>query len=351
MPLHLRKRGDIWHARGTVRVGRETVDVGEFSTGARSRADALAVAAQEEARIRAEALEGVGGRVRRLTIADCLEAYLSRPGGVPPYDVERVADFNERLGGRTVADADAAWADWLATRGRAMAPSTAARWRTILQAALGAGAARYQFPRPILPPVRQRQVDRAAYLTQLERDRLLAAYNRWAAPVALVLCFAGLRTQEALRLDWRHVDFARGTLFVPGASPGDAHGAARTKSGIGRTVPMHVRVRQELLRLWTARRQPDTGPVFLSHRGEPYSDTRGKGGNPLAKAHATACAKAGIRHFRVHDWRHHWASCLVMTGCDLSTLMRLGGWTTPRMVQRYAAVGVDHMAAAIGRLG
>ena len=73
------------------------------------------------------------------------------------------------------------------------------------------------------------------------------------------------------------------------------------------------------------------------------------GGNPLAQTHVTACERAGIRGFRVHDWRHHWASHMVMTGRDFYALVRLGGWSTPPMVQRYAAVSIDHMAEAIGR--
>ncbi|MBM9403763.1 tyrosine-type recombinase/integrase [Gluconacetobacter azotocaptans] len=75
-----------------------------------------------------------------------------------------------------------------------------------------------------------------------------------------------------------------------------------------------------------------------------------EGGNPITKAHQTACRRAGIVDFSPHSWRHHWASWMVMTGCDLVTLMRLGGWSSPAMVQRYAAVSADHMAEAIKRL-
>ena len=52
-------------------------------------------------------------------------------------------------------------------------------------------------------------VERIAYLTPQQEARLLAAYSQWAAPVMLVLCETGLRTQEALRLDWRHIDWRR----------------------------------------------------------------------------------------------------------------------------------------------
>jgi len=95
--------------------------------------------------------------------------------------------------------------------------------------------------------------------------------------------------------------------------------------------------------------RPEAGPVFLSRRGAAYRTGEGRGGNPLARAHAMACARAGIAGFQVHDWRHHWASWQVLNGTDLSTLMKIGGWRTLRMVQRYAAVLAEHVARAARR--
>jgi hypothetical protein len=37
MPLHYRKRGEVWHCRGSVRIGRRTFPVREFSTGCSGR--------------------------------------------------------------------------------------------------------------------------------------------------------------------------------------------------------------------------------------------------------------------------------------------------------------------------
>ncbi|WP_203414658.1 tyrosine-type recombinase/integrase [Entomobacter blattae] len=88
--------------------------------------------------------------------------------------------------------------------------------------------------------------------------------------------------------------------------------------------------------------------------GKPYSNPRGTltlrpgGRNP--QSHKTACKKAGIVNFRVHDWRHHWASHLVMSGCDLHTLMKLSEWTTPRIVQRYVSVRHNPLSNALERL-
>ncbi|WP_197687373.1 tyrosine-type recombinase/integrase [Acetobacter sp. A11-2] len=63
-----------------------------------------------------------------------------------------------------------------------------------------------------------------------------------------------------------------------------------------------------------------------------------------------ACKTAGISGFTPHGWRHHWASWMIMSGCDLFTLMKLGGWSSLQMVQRYAAVNSDHMKSAIDKL-
>src|SRR3546814_255859 len=67
--------------------------------------------------------------------------------------------------------------------------------------------------------------------------------------------------------------------------------------------------REDVLRpIWEKRGQPTTGHVFLNRFGNPYSDTRKAkipGGNPIKNQHATACKRAGIEDFTVHDWRHH----------------------------------------------
>lgn len=136
-----------------------------------------------------------------------------------------------------------------------------------------------------------------------------------------------------------NVDLRAGTLFFD-----------RTNRETPRGVPMHPRVREVLSQVWEAAGKPKTGYVFLDRIGTPYADTREyklPGGNPLRASHKAACAKAGVSNFRVHDWRHCWASQCVMAGVDLPTLQRLGGWKTLRMVERYAAVADHHMVSSL----
>ena len=335
MALHYRKRGDVWHCRGSVRIGRNTVPMREFSTGCTSKIDAQGIGAAEEARIRGEFLDTgtVTDPVRVITIHDCIIAYRSRPGTLHRFDIQRLDEFDATIGNRHLSRAREAWTAWLHTRGRGLAPSTIARWRSTLLAALTYGAEEFGSAAPSLPAVHGAETERIAYLTPQQEARLLALYNQWAAPVMLVLCETGLRTQEALRLDWRHIDWQRGVIVVEHSGRQDG---TRTKSGKSRRVGMRPVVRDVLLAIWDKRDRPDTGAVFLSKLGKPYADTRSTGGSPLASAHRTACRKAGIKGFRIHDWRHHFAVWFLKRGGNLRALCQIAGWSSIRMVQRYA---------------
>lgn len=262
---------------------------------------------------------------------------------MPDYDKDRIADLSKHIGSHPLADANDAWTTWLGGRGKAMAPATAARWRAIFVAALKAGSAALSLPPPPkIPTVRQREDERVAHLHDEEREALIRSYNPHANPPMLLLAYAGLRTQEALRLDWRDVDLRNGKLTIGGST--------RTKSGRVRRVPLHRRPRMVLWGLWEAAGRPSRGPVFFSAKGAPYSDTRGQGGNPLAQAHITACKRAGVVGFRVHDWRHDFATRFLAGGGDVRSLMQIMGWSTTRMVQRYVTYRDEQLAAIVARV-
>jgi integrase len=177
-----------------------------------------------------------------------------------------------------------------------------------------------------------------------QAERLIAAYAPHVRPIATVLAFQGLRIGEAMRLDWSHVRWAADELYV----------MPETKTGEPRTVSLHARSRRALHALWVGAGSPAAGRVFLNRFGAPYADPREHrlpGGSPIRKSHETACRRAGVMGFRVHDWRHHWACHCVMAGIDLETVRLEGGWASLRMVERYATVSAAHRAQAMRKLG
>ena len=96
--LTLRKRGRVWHVRGSIRVGQETRIVEEHSTGCDRREDAEAYRSRIEHETRQELLHGSGGRAHAMTIADAGLRYVNRPGGVMRYDLWRLDQINEVVG-------------------------------------------------------------------------------------------------------------------------------------------------------------------------------------------------------------------------------------------------------------
>jgi len=89
---------------------------------------------------------------------------------------------------------------------------------------------------------------------------------------------------------------------------------------------------------------PDASPyVFTSHRtGEAFKNIK-NGFNKAVKA-------LGLKGFRFHDLRHRWCSRLCGLGVDESTIIKLGGWKTRSMIDRYSHASKDHMRKAVEKL-
>ena len=63
-----------------------------------------------------------------------------------------------------------------------------------------------------------------------------------------------------------------------------------------------------------------------------------------------ARVRAGVPWLRFHDLRRTWASWHVQAGTPLPVLKELGGWATLAMVERYAHLGVSHLADWAGNV-
>jgi integrase len=338
--LTLRQRGParIWYLRGSVTLGQKRIDVAEFSTGTDNKEAAEHFRNKKEEELRHELMFGPKVRLNQFCIADALLAYLNKPTRPNSADTARAGKLNEILGDRLLTEAKQAWLEFRETQLARHKPAGQDRYRQVLQAALNVFHERLDLPAVKLKTIPFKN-QRVRFLTSEEQDRLLASYAPHVQPIALVLCYQGARTQEALQLRWSEVNFDRNTIWF-----------SRTKSKIPRTNPMHPKVAGALKVLWEKAGRPVSGNVFLNRLSEPYTDTRDlkvQGGNPLTSAHRTACKRAGITNFRVHDWRHHWASQMMMAGCDFRALMDLGGWLSHSMVMRYAAVSSDHLKKQI----
>jgi integrase len=114
----------------------------------------------------------------------------------------------------------------------------------------------------------------------------------------------------------------------------------RTKNGERREVPINATLRAALQGLT---RRLDVPYVFHDPlTGRRYRDVK--------RSFRSACRRAGIKDFRLHDCRHTFASHLVMAGADLTTVKELLGHKTLAMTLRYSHLTSSHKMRAVDLL-
>lgn len=211
-------------------------------------------------------------------------------------------------------------------QGEQCAPATVLRYLTVLKAVFNRGkrlgllqenpATLVETPRPNNVLVR--------YLTDDQEARLLTALPPRFQPIVTTAIHTGLRQGELLRLTWPDVDWTVGVLTIH-----------ETKAGERRRVPMNSVVQKLLMDLNAGTTPIPTERIF------PHDHRY------LRRAFAKAVTAAGLAPFRFHDLRHTFASRLAMQGVNDRTLMALGGWKSPRMLDRYAHLSPAHLWQAI----
>lgn len=162
------------------------------------------------------------------------------------------------------------------------------------------------------------------YLTPDQEVRLLECLEERFQPIVKVAVNSGLRQGELLRLAWQDIDYNTGIMTIN-----------ETKSGERRRVPMNSIVQKILLERQELSTPSQQDRIF-------QHDSRF-----LRRAFDRAVKEAGLSPFRFHDLRHTFASRLAMQGVNDRTLMTLGGWKSPRMLNRYAHLSPTHLWQAV----
>jgi integrase len=320
LKLIKRRKGSNWYIHGTVR----GVSVRE-ATGTADRKAAEEIRIKRENAILQRSIHGAHA------IATFQEAALSylKLGGSKAF----LWPIVERIAKVPLAKIDQDFIDKLAL---AMFPNNkpSSRTRSVytpISAVLHHAAERKLCPKPSISRPAP-SPGRVRWLQPAEAERLIDACLPHLRPIVIFLFATGARLSEALYLDWRDVDLVRGhAQFI------------ETKNGEARGVPLHARVIAELRKL----EPQESGPVFRTHKGQPYVQRQNQQGGQIKFAFDMACRKAGIEDFTPHCCRHTWATWHYQANHDLQLLMRVGGWKTLAMVLRYAHANSEHAATSV----
>jgi integrase len=167
------------------------------------------------------------------------------------------------------------------------------------------------------PPIPMARLEAREFTppTIAELQRLLKELPNHSRFAAMFSILQGPRMGNTRDLVWEKVDLDKRRAWVPSSQY-----KAKRSHGMDLSIAA--------VKLLEALPEPHTGHVF-TYRGKPIGWTFN------TKAFRKARKRAGLDHFRWHDFRHVAASLLVKEGASDQVLMAVMGWKDPRMASRY----------------
>jgi integrase len=181
---------------------------------------------------------------------------------------------------------------------------------------------------------------RKGFCSPEEIERIIGHLPEHAKPVVRMLYLTAWRTNEALELTWGRVDFEAQTIRLD---------AGHTKTGKAREFPFgRLPALAALLReqhkktMALARKRGRVIPQVFHMDGEALQSFR--------TAWRNAVKKAGLPGLRPHDLRRSAARNLVRAGVSEGVVMKLCGWTTRHMFDRYNVVDTRDLEEGVERL-
>jgi integrase len=173
---------------------------------------------------------------------------------------------------------------------------------------------------------------RKGFLEDAQYDKLLSACpETWFQALVEIARTYGWRIGELLSMRAKQIDLlARIIRLEPGT----------TKNRDGREVTMTKRV-YELLKVCSHAKSGDDF-IFTRTNGKPVRDFRG--------TWTKACESAGVPDLLFHDLRRTAARNLRRAGAAEGVIMKIGGWRTRSVFERYAIVSQADISDAIKKL-
>jgi integrase len=184
---------------------------------------------------------------------------------------------------------------------------------------------------PIFPRLKENNV-RKGFLEDGQYHKLVEyCPELWFRALLEVGRTYGWRISELLKMRVRQTDmFSRTIRLEPGT----------TKNDDGREVTMTDSVYTLLAECLTGKSAEDY--VFTRVNGKPVRDFRSTWVN--------ACQHAGVPGLLFHDLRRTAARNLRRAGIAEGVIMKIGGWRTRSVFERYAIVDQNDIAAAVKKL-
>lgn len=171
------------------------------------------------------------------------------------------------------------------------------------------------------------KAEQAVRVRWITHEQAKALIKNAAPHIKLFICialFTGARKENILSLTWKQVDFKGKTVsFV-------------VKGGKAHVVPLVKPLADMLCSI------DKTGEYVVLYKGGRVLDVK--------KGFASACKRAGIKDFRIHDLRHTCASWLVQNNTPIEVVQKILGHSRINVTLKYAHHNQEVMAKNLEKL-
>lgn len=176
-------------------------------------------------------------------------------------------------------------------------------------------------------------IDPTKKVKHLPKNRQATVIGPHAAAAIRLYIFTGARLREVLNLEWRHVNFERGTLDLPDSKTGK------------KSIPLNAFALEILHGL------PRVGAYVIAggSEGKPRADLK----RPweAVRERAGLDGRDGLPPVRIHDLRHTFASTGAGDDIGLPVIGKMLGHRNASTTQRYAHVAANPLRAAANKIG
>jgi len=169
-------------------------------------------------------------------------------------------------------------------------------------------------------------------------DMDACSYPDKLTPIIHLALNTGMRRGEIFALKWRRIDFSNKRLTVDGAS---------SKTGKSRIIELN-RTAMSVLFGW--RGSAKTLGFAITDMSYVFQNDQGKKLTHIRRSWGRLRKLADLEDFRFHDFRHTFASNLVMADVPLNTVRDLLGHSSIEMTLKYAHLSPSARVNAVEKI-
>jgi site-specific recombinase XerD len=187
--------------------------------------------------------------------------------------------------------------------------------------------------------LKKRQIQKPVYVTEAQLEEILKHIDSDTVKDAVIAAFySGCRLGEIVNLTWQDVMLKDDLMMIGNKD-------FETKGRRQRVVPIHIKVKEVLVRRFPKIINREKHFVFCKSNGYPFT------GDYFSRRFKRACRQAGLsEELHFHSLRHGAATKMIMSGAPLPSVQKILGHSNIQTTMVYTHPNLDELREAVNKL-